>query len=75
MIDPAYAALKLCPLASDATVLRAAVSAIHPVLLRERSFRFARKRFYRQILDAHREVQSATSTVGRDRRKPIVSSS
>ncbi|WP_372615297.1 hypothetical protein [Aquicoccus sp.] len=53
MIDPAYQRLGLPPAASPLTVLRAAVRALHPDTRAVRSFRTARKRFYRQMLCAH----------------------
>lgn len=53
MTDPAYLRLDLPPTASPQTVLRAAVRALHPDTRAVRSFRTARKRFYRQMLCAH----------------------
>ena len=50
-----------CHLLHDArmTVLRAAVRALHPDTRAVRSFRTARKRFYRQMLCAHAARQAA----------------
>jgi hypothetical protein len=59
MIDPAYLRLGLPPTASPLAVLRAAVRALHPDTRAVRSFRTARKRFYRQMLCAHVESQAA----------------
>ena len=59
MSDPAYLRLGLLPTASPFTVLRAAVRALHPDTRAVRSFRTARKRFYRQMLCAHAARQAA----------------
>jgi hypothetical protein len=64
MTDPAYQRLGLPVTASPYVVLRAAVRALHPDTRAVRSFRTARKRFYRQMLCAHaaRQVGGATPT-------------
>jgi hypothetical protein len=59
MIDPAYPRLGLPATASAMTVLRAAVRALHRDTRAVRSFRTARKRFYRQMLCAHAARQAA----------------
>ena len=59
MTDPAYQRLGLTPTASPFAVLRAAVRALHPDTRAVRSFRTARKRFYRQMLCAHAARQAA----------------
>ena len=59
MTDPAYQRLGLPATASPFTVLRAAVRALHPDTRAARSFRMARKRFYRQMLCAHAARQSS----------------
>lgn len=59
MTDPAYQRLGLPPTASRYAVLCAAVRALHPDTRAVRSFRTARKRFYRQMLCAHAARQAA----------------
>jgi len=59
MIDPSYLRLGLPLAASPFAVLRAAVRALHPDTRAVRSFRTARKRFYRQMLCAHAARQAA----------------
>ena len=59
MTDPTYQRLGLPVTASPYTVLRAAVRALHPDTRVVRSFRTARKRFYRQMLCAHAAQQAA----------------
>jgi hypothetical protein len=59
MVDPAYLRLGLPSTASTLTVLRAVVRALHPDTRAVRSFRTARKRFYRQMLCAHAARQAA----------------
>ena len=58
MTDPAYQGLGLSATASHYAVLRAAVRALHPDTRAVRSFRGARKRFYRQMLCAHAARQA-----------------
>jgi hypothetical protein len=62
MTDPAYLRLDLLPRASPFTVQRAAVRALHLDTRAVRSFRTARKRFYRQMLCAHAARQAAGDT-------------
>ena len=59
MTDSAYQRLGLPPTATPQTVLRAAVRALHSDTRAVRSFRTARKRFYRQMLCAHAARQAA----------------
>ncbi|SDX69045.1 hypothetical protein [Roseicitreum antarcticum] len=58
MTDPAYLRLGLPPKASRLAVVRAAIRALHPDTLAVRSFREARKRFYRDMLDQHAARQT-----------------
>lgn len=51
--DASYAFLGVTPEVEDLAVLRAAVRFFHPEIRRERGFRHARKRFYRQMLREH----------------------
>jgi len=60
MTDPAYQRLGLPQTASPLAVVRAAVRALHPDTRAVRSFRTARKRFYRQMLFQHAARQAAT---------------
>ncbi|WP_297778185.1 hypothetical protein [uncultured Roseovarius sp.] len=60
MTDPAYQRLGLPPTASPLAVVRAAVRALHPDTRAVRSFRTARKRFYRQMLCQHAARQATT---------------
>jgi hypothetical protein len=59
MTDPTYLSLGLPPTASPLAVVRAAVRALHPDTRAVRSFRTARKRFYRQMLCAHAAHQAS----------------
>ena len=59
MSDTAYQRLGLSETASPYAVLRAAVRALHPDTRALRTFRTARKRFYRQMLCAHAARQAA----------------
>jgi hypothetical protein len=54
-----YRRLGMPPSASACAVLRAAIRALHPDTLRVRSFREARKRYYRELLDQHAAAQRA----------------
>ena len=58
MTDPAYLRLGLPPKASRLAVVRAAIRALHPDTLAVRSFREARKRFYRDMLRQHAARQT-----------------
>lgn len=53
MSDASYLRLNLPPTATDCAVVRAAIGALHPDTLAVRSFREARKRFYRDMLRQH----------------------
>lgn len=55
--DASYAFLGVTPEVEDLAVLRAAVRFFHPEIRRERGFRYARKRFYRQMLREHAAVR------------------
>ena len=59
-----YQRLGLSPSASPCTVLRTAIRALHPDTLAVRSFRAARKRYYRELLQAHAEAQSQSRLLG-----------
>ena len=59
MTDPTYLSLGLPPTASPLAVVRAAVRALHPDTRAVRTFRTARKRYYRQMLCAHAARQAA----------------
>ena len=52
-----YQDLCLPPEASNLTVLRTAIRRLHPDTLAVRSWRPARKRYYRELLQAHAEAQ------------------
>lgn len=58
MTDPAYLRLGMPPTASACAVVRAAIRALHPDTLAVRSFREARKRFYRDMLRQHAARQT-----------------
>lgn len=49
----AYLNLGLPPDVSELTVLRTAIRRLHPDTLAVRSWRAARKRYYRELLQAH----------------------
>ena len=53
----AYQDLCLPPGASNVTVLRTAISRLHPDTLAVRSWRAARKRYYRDLLSAHQAAR------------------
>jgi hypothetical protein len=53
MSNASYLRLNLPPTATDCAVVRAAIRALHPDTLAVRSFREARKRFYRDMLLQH----------------------
>ena len=55
--DASYALLGVSPEVEDLAVVRAAVRFFHPGIRRERGFRHARKRFYRQVLREHATVR------------------
>ena len=55
-----YQNLGLPPEASPLTVVRTAIRRLHPDTLAVRSWREARKRYYREILRAHAAAQATT---------------
>ena len=61
----AYQNLGLPPEVSDLTVLRTAIRRLHPDTLAVRSWRAARKRYYRELLQAH-----AAARVASEHRQP-----
>ena len=58
----AYLNLGLPPEASPLTVVRTAIRRLHPDTLAVRSWREARKRYYRELLQAHAAAQLAAQT-------------
>jgi hypothetical protein len=58
-MNRAYQNLCLPPDVSDLTVLRTAIRRLHPDTLAVRSWRAARKRYYRELLQAHAAAQVA----------------
>ena len=56
----AYHNLGLTPEASPFMVLRTAIRRLHPDTLAVRSWREARKRYYRELLQAHAAAQATT---------------
>ena len=54
-----YQNLGLPPDASPLTVVRTAIRRLHPDTLAVRSWREARKRYYRDLLQAHAEAKAA----------------
>ena len=54
----AYQNLGLPPEASPLTVVRTAIRRLHPDTLAVRSWREARKRYYRDLLQAHAAAQA-----------------
>lgn len=59
-----YQRLGLPPSTSPCTALRTAVRALLTDTLAVRSFRAARKRYYREFLQAHAEAQSKSRHLG-----------
>ena len=57
-----YQNLGLPPEASPLTVVRTAIRRLHPDALAVRSWREARKRYYRELLQAHAAAQLAEQT-------------
>ena len=57
-----YQNLGLPPEASPLTVVRTAIRRLHPDTLAVRSWREARKRYYRELLQAHAAAQLAEQT-------------
>lgn len=60
MSEASYLRLGVAPAASDCAVVRAAIRALHPDSLAVRSFREARKRYYRDLLQQHAIRRSAS---------------
>ncbi len=58
----AYQNLGVPPEASPLTVLRTAIGRLHPDTLAVRSWREARKRYYRELLQAHAAAQATAET-------------
>lgn len=58
-----YQNLSLPPEASPLTVVRTAIRRLHPDTLAVRSWREARKRYYRDLLQAHAAAQAAAETL------------
>jgi len=58
----AYQNLGLPPDVSPLTVLRTAIRRLHPDTLAVRSWREARKRYYRELLQAHAAAQPDAET-------------
>lgn len=58
-MDDFYPKLGLPPTASPRDVVKAAAKALHPSLRRQRGLRLPRRRFYRQMLNAHDEARDA----------------
>ena len=56
----AYENLGVPPEVSPLTVLRTAIGRLHPDTLAVRSWREARKRYYRELLQAHDAAQATT---------------
>jgi hypothetical protein len=55
----AYQNLGVPPEVSPLTVLRTAIGRLHPDTLAVRSWREARKRYYRELLQAHAAAQAS----------------
>jgi hypothetical protein len=54
----AYLNLGVSPEITPLAMLRIAISRLHPDTLAVRSWRAARKRYYRELLQAHAEAQA-----------------
>ena len=59
MSDASYLRLNLPPTATNCAVVRAAIGTLHTDTLAVRSFREARKRFYRHMLLQHATRRNA----------------
>jgi hypothetical protein len=59
-MNRAYLNLGLPPDVSELTVLRTAIRRLHPDTLAVRSWRVARKRYYRELLQAHAMARAAS---------------
>jgi hypothetical protein len=64
-MNRAYLNLGLPPDVSELMVLRTAIRRLHPDTLAVRSWRAARKRYYRELLQAH-----AAARIAAELRKP-----
>ena len=58
----AYGNLGVPPEVAPLTVLRTAIGRLHPDTLAVRSWREARKRYYRELLQAHAAAQAHAET-------------
>ncbi len=58
-----YLKLGLSPSISNLAVLRIAIRRLHPDTLAVRSFQEARKRYYRELLDAHAVARAAADVL------------
>ena len=58
----AYLNLGVSPEITPLAMLRIAISRLHPDTLAVRSWRAARKRYYRELLQAHAEAQARAMT-------------
>lgn len=58
----AYQNLGVPPEVSPLTVLRTAIRRLHPDTLAVRSWREARKRYYRELLQAHAAARASTES-------------
>ena len=56
-MNRAYLNLGVSPGITPLAMLRIAISRLHPDTLAVRSWRAARKRYYRELLQAHAEAQ------------------
>ena len=64
-MDPFYPHLNLSLTAKPRDVIKAAAKALHPWIRRQAGLRLSRRRFYRDMLNAHEAAQ--------DRAKPASS--
>jgi len=58
-MDRFYPQLGLPLTAGARTVIKAAAKAMHPWIRRQRSLRLSRRRFYRDMLNAHEAARDA----------------
>ena len=61
-MNRAYLNLGVPPNVSELTVLRTAIRRLHPDTLAVRRWRAARKRYYRELLQAHAAAQAHAET-------------
>lgn len=59
-MDPFYPKLGLLLSAKPREVVKAAAKAMHPWMLRQRSLRLSRRRFYRDMLTSHEASKEQT---------------